>query len=187
MNEFRLRSASDYFVADPDTERLVVLPGFEISQPKKPVNNIVTWVQCFSRYTAAMSKHHPECTPGFMSHLVTVLKAYNEAEHPGWQEYDLAFREKMASIGRKDWAGMDVALYQEHCASRPRQHPTIESGRDPARGKRPSSGCVKVCWLYNDGQCYLKSCTFPHLCELCQGNHPKRLCTSRFGAEPGSR
>ena len=49
MNDFRPKSASKRFIADPETERLVVLPGFEIAQPKKkPVNNIITWIQCFS-------------------------------------------------------------------------------------------------------------------------------------------
>ena len=41
----------------------------------------------------------PKCTPGFMSHMLTVLKAYNEAEFPGWSEYDHAFRDKMALTG----------------------------------------------------------------------------------------
>ena len=58
------------------------------------VEDIFTWIQCFSRYTAAMAKEYPGCTPGFMSHLLTVMKAYCEAKQPEWQEYDVAFREK---------------------------------------------------------------------------------------------
>lgn len=106
MNDFRSRSAGDRYVLESDTEKLIVLPGFEVSQPrKKPVEDIFTWIQCFSRYTAAMAKEYPECTPGFMSHLLTVMKAYCEAKQPAWQEYDLAFREKMAATGRKTGQG----------------------------------------------------------------------------------
>ena len=83
MNDFHPRSASDRSIAESDTEKLIVLPGFEVAQPrKKPVDDIFTWIQCFSRYTAAMAKDHPECTPGYISHLLTVMKAYGEARQP---------------------------------------------------------------------------------------------------------
>ena len=87
---------------EANTEKLVILPGFEVAQTRKrPVTSIITWVHCFSRYTAAMAKQFPECTPGFMSHLLTVLKAYREVEEPAWRLYDEAFQEKMASTGPK--------------------------------------------------------------------------------------
>ena len=119
MADFRPRLLADPTSVDTDTEKLVVLPSFEVSQPhKKPVNNFITWIQCFCRYTTAMSRHHPECTSGFLSHLLIVLKVFNEVEHPAWREYDEAYREKMASTRERAWSGMDVALYQELCASR---------------------------------------------------------------------
>ena len=69
------------------------------------VEDIFTWIQCFSRYTAAMAKEYPGCTPGFMSHLLTVMKAYCEAKQPEWQEYDVAFREKWPRWARKTGQG----------------------------------------------------------------------------------
>ena len=78
----------------------------------------------FARYTAAMAKNLPDCTPGLMSHLTTVLKAYAEVEEPAWWEYDEAFREKRASTGERSWSGMDVSLYQVLCGSRPRRRST---------------------------------------------------------------
>ena len=82
MSDFHPRSSLDQTTSKTDMEKLVVLPGFEVSQPrKKPVNDCITWVQCFCRYTAAMSKHNPDCTVSFMSHLLIVLKAFSEAEH----------------------------------------------------------------------------------------------------------
>ena len=122
MNDFRPRSANDWPVSESDTEKLLVLPGFEVSQPwKKPVDDIFSWIQCFSSYTAAMAKEYPQCTAEFMSHLLTVIKVYSEAKHPAWQEYDVAFREKMAATGEKNWTGMDVSLYHELCSSRTKQ------------------------------------------------------------------
>ena len=184
MNDFRPRAAGDRSISESDTEKLIVLPGFEVSQPrKKPVDDFFTWIQCFARYTAAMAKEYPECTPGFMSHLLTVMKAYCEAKQPAWQEYDVAFREKMAATGKKDWTGMDVSLYHELCSSRPRQVGTPEEARLGLKRMRPALGGPKVCWLYRDGECTLNNCKFTHRCEWCMGNHPIRACSSRSGGD----
>ena len=165
-------------VARWDAEKLVVLPGFEVTQPRKrPINNIITWVQCFAWYTAAMAQHTPECTAGFMSHLLTVLKAFNDAEHPAWREYDEAFREKMASTGKKNWACRDVTLYQEAVGARAKlRNPQVNERREEYKRKRPGASRSGVCWLFNDGVCHLKGCKFPHECEICRGNHPRHLC-----------
>ena len=151
MADFHPRSTTDPSTVENDMEKLVVLPGFEVSQPrKKPVNNFITWVQCFSHYTATMSKQYPNCAPGFLSHLLIVLKAFND---PAWREYDEAFREKMASTGQKAWAGMDLALYQELCASRQKMRSPQMERKDilsGSGGKQPASGRGSVCWLYRD-------------------------------------
>ena len=135
----------------------------------------------FSQYTATMAKEYPECTPGFMSHLLTVMKAYCEAKLPAWQEYDLAFKEKMTATGRKDWTGMDVSLYHELCSSRPKQVGNPNEARLGQKRKRPTSGGPKVCWPYNDGECIIKNCKFAHCCELCMGNHSNQACSNRSG------
>ena len=45
MNNFSPRSAGDCFISESDTEKLIVLLGFEVSQPrKKPVDDIFTWI-----------------------------------------------------------------------------------------------------------------------------------------------
>jgi hypothetical protein len=85
----------------------------------------------------------------------------------------------VTSTGNKSWSGMDVALYQELCGSRQKQR--VESRG--AGGKRLMSWRDNVCWLYSDGICMHTPCKFPHLCELCQGNHPKRYCSKRGGAD----
>ena len=190
LADFLIRSSLDWSSSELETEKLVVLPGFEVSQTrKKPVSNIVMWVQCFARYAAAMAKHFPNCTPGFMSHMLTVMKAFREVEEPAWRLYDETYREKMASTGNRAWTGMDVALYQELCGSRPRRKvvkPTLDV-KVPTRslGKKCPSGSQKslVCWQF-DGDCsFGKSCKLPHLCEVCRGNHPKYRC---MGSSIGS-
>lgn len=177
----------DKIPAEPDTERLVVLPGFEISQARqKPISNIITWTHCYARYTAAMAAAYPTSMPGFMAHLVTVLKAYTEVEDPAWRLYDEAFREKMAATGCKLWEGMDIQVYQEVCAGRLRRKvPAAQVGESSGNGvrggmkraweeRRPGPA---VCWQFNTGACrYGTSCRFAHSCGICFGPHPKFRC-----------
>ena len=56
---------------------------------------------------AAMATKFPDCTPGLMSHRLTVLRAYSEVEDPAWQLNDIAYRKKMAAMGQKMWSGME--------------------------------------------------------------------------------
>ena len=44
-----------------------------------------------------------------------VVKAYLEAEEPGWRLYDEAFREKMAATGVRLCKGVDVQVFQGTC------------------------------------------------------------------------
>ena len=58
----------------------------------------------------------------------------------------------MASTGKKNWAGMNVALYQEHGGSRPKQHAAqVGEKKEDNRRKHPLSGRPWVCWPYNEG------------------------------------
>ena len=191
MGDLRQSTAVEKMSLEADTQRLVVLPGFEVSQARqRPVSDIITWVHCFGRYTAAMAQKFP-CASGFMSHLLTVLKAYTEVEEPAWRLYDVAYREKMAAMGLKSWSGMDVQLYQEVCGGRPRRKATPQADMKGAAGtsnpKRPGEGRrPAVCWQFNDGGCtFGRGCKFPHACEICRGGHPKCRCPSMLG--PGKK
>ena len=180
LNEFRIRTPLERVSGESETQKIVVLPGFEVSQAKtKPIRDIVTWMNCFCRYTAAMASVHPKCTLGFMSHILTVLKAYVEVEDPAWRLYDVSFREKMAATGVKSWKGMDVQLYQEICGAKLRKR-QLESGS----GRIVEDKGFKVCWKFNnDGGCKFGSnCKFPHLCEICGEGHAKVSC-GRFIAQ----
>ena len=103
-----------------------------------------------------MAQHTLECTAGFMSHLLTVLKAFNDAEHPAWREYDEAFREKMASTGKKNWACRDVTLYEEAVGARAKlRNPQVNERREEYKRKRPGTHSLLIvlaCVLQTSGQ-----------------------------------
>jgi len=146
------------------------------------------WTQCFAKYTVTMAKKFPECIAGFISHMLTVFRAYREVEDRVWRLNDEAFRDKMASTGVRIWLGMEVKVYQEICGGRPRKG----AGRPDAEGKMMSSsvGTKKpiagrrplVCWQFNKGVCsYGLKCKFAHVCETCQGQYSKKQCRTVGG------
>lgn len=77
LGELRPRNPLEKMGPD-DTHKLVVLPEAR----HRWISDIITWTHCYARYTAAMAAKFPTCTGGLMAHMVTVLKAYTEAEAP---------------------------------------------------------------------------------------------------------
>ena len=162
---------------ESETQKLVVLPGFEVAQAKqKPINNIIVWANCYARYVAIAN---PASMPGFMAHMITVMKAYTEVEDPAWRSYDETFREKMAATGCRLWQGMDVQLYQEVCTGRLRRKLPEQGGSGLRTGVKRTGEerQMAVCWQYNGGGCRFSTmCKFVHACGICYGPHPKWHC-----------
>ncbi len=102
--ELRPKNPMEKVPRESETQKLVVLPGFEVAQEKqKPINNIIIWANCYARYVGAMAIANPASMPGFMAHMITLMKAYTE---------------------------VDVQLYQEVCAGRLRRKLPEQGGVD---------------------------------------------------------
>ena len=129
---------------------------------------------------AAMARVSPECTPGFMSHMLVVLKSFMEVEDLGWRLYDDVFREKMAATGVKQWGGVDGQVFQGTCWGLPKCNGRSLVVKQQGGGgvKRPlCTTRANVCWQFNDGWCrFGSSCKFPHKCEMCGGRHGRLKC-----------
>jgi len=190
LGELHPKSVLERLPLDTEIQKLVVLPGFELAQAKqKPVSDIITWMRCLAKYTAGMSKEYPQCTPGFMAHMLAVLKAYVEVEDPAWRLYNEVYQEKMVATECRHWTGMDVQLYQEVCAGRLHKKLTGQLGEPLMPGpvnKRPrEERRLPVCWQFNTGRCsYGTSCKFLHACEGCYGPHRRSQCRREVGGRP---
>ena len=91
--------------AEPDPHRFVILPGLEVTQAcKKPIRDVLTWVQCFNIYIAVMAKKYPDMVPEMLAYLLIVLRAQREYEEPAWHVYDEAFWDKAAGTGNRKWS-----------------------------------------------------------------------------------
>ena len=104
LAELKVKSRLEKEVLDLEEDKVVVLPGFEVTQARRrPIKSFWVWVQCFARYMVVMARVSPECMPGFMSHM---LKSYMEVDYLGWRLYDEVFKEKMAVTGvAVGWSG----------------------------------------------------------------------------------
>ena len=107
MSIWQTSSPGHVFTGYPQNLRLKNLWCSRVpDQEKKTISSIILWALCFAKYIAAMAKQFPDSTPGFMSHMLTMMKTFHEVEEPDWRQYDKAHKEKMAS---RAWSGMDVA------------------------------------------------------------------------------
>ena len=81
LQDFKPRTGVGKDVTGIECEKLVVLPGVEVAQSRRePILSILTWVQCYGKYVAAVSQKFPEAVAGMVGHLLVVVKAYLEVE-----------------------------------------------------------------------------------------------------------
>ena len=76
--------ANEALNPEPDPQRHIILPGLEVSRPKKKqVTDIISWTQCFLVYIAIMHQKFPDKVPKMIAYMLTILRAQQEFEDPG--------------------------------------------------------------------------------------------------------
>ena len=98
---------------------------------KKPVSNIVLWVQIYCSHGKTVSQLH-----------TGIYEPYVDGDEG--RLYDKAYREKMSSTGNRAWA---VALYQELCGSRPRRKVVADVSPCQITGEKAPLGWSEVAGL----------------------------------------
>ena len=119
------------------------MPGMEVTRAaKKSIEDILTWVQCFTTVIAILSTKFPEAVPDLMAYMLSIIWAYQEYEHPKWCNYDEAFRDKAATTGNQKWSVIDSHLYNQTFTGRARKLPVCTHCRASTHHTEgcPSSG-----------------------------------------------
>ena len=79
---------------------------------QRRVQDVMTWVRCFTLYVAVMAKKKTDMIPCMVAHLHTVLKLHQKApQSVAWLEYDIQFRMEMAAREDRVWTGGDPWQY----------------------------------------------------------------------------
>ena len=93
---------------DPQgTQKLLVTPNLEISRfRKKPINDILTWMQCFTVHMVVLAKAKRDCITKLDAYMLTIITAAQDYEHPAWERYDRAYRDEAAATRNyPNWPG----------------------------------------------------------------------------------
>ena len=84
----------------------------------KLVTSILEWVQCFSLYTAIISKKQPDRVADLLAYQSLIIDAHREYKGDYWSGYDRRFRQRAAATQSIHWASIDSTLWSLAFASR---------------------------------------------------------------------
>ncbi len=80
---------------------------------KRPVTDIVTWMECFSVMAAIITAKAPERAPHLFAYQRLIVRASQSFEGPAWVSYDAQFRRKASLTRSWEWGTPDSPLYNE--------------------------------------------------------------------------
>lgn len=98
--------------------------GTRQSQRRRPVTDILTWIECFSSMAAIITCKFPEKAPQWFAYQRSIVSASQLFDGPAWVSYDTRYRRKAAISQSFDWSDIDSGLYSECFTGRARVRPT---------------------------------------------------------------
>lgn len=78
---------------------------------RKHITFILEWVQCFSFYTAVISRQQPEKVPDILGYQSLIIKIHWEFQAEYWMGYGCRFRQRAAVTYMEKWANIDPTLW----------------------------------------------------------------------------
>ena len=173
---------------------------------RRPVTDILLWIECYASMVAVLSSGFPQKTPELMAYQKTIVRAYRSFSGDEWVTYDSCYRRKAAVTKSLDWGEVDFTLYNETFTGRAKpiarckfrlseHHISSECTYAPEMpSHKPESvtsarlhydtgkSYIPTCHLFNnkaENICRFNPCRFGHGCIVCQGAHPASQCRSR--------
>ena len=144
------------------------------------VEDILTWTEAFTIYQMVICASHPHRWSDLTKYKLLIIQTAHHSPGRSWLEYDVAFRKDAAATGASDWSRMNLDLYNFHLRSpAPSSSLPSSSGSPlPVTTSRGSSARPPYCNSWNRGQCLwpFGDCRFCHLCNSCNGDHPRVRC-----------
>lgn len=145
-------------------------PGLSIAPTKAAaIKSIEQWVRAFEIFCTV----HLRTRPGDAIPLIKYGRSVQNlaAQDGDWAFYDNNFRAARASsVGVGKWDVVNWELWME---ARNR----VSSAKPFRAGKFPGSRGL-VCYAFNSySSCKRKTCSFPHVCRNCRGDHSVTKCT----------
>ena len=158
-------------------------------QKRKQTTDILTWIQAYSRYMAALLSSDTtskEEAAGLAAHLHMVLQLSKDIGSQ-WLKYDRDFREWAAAKSLRKWGDLNFPIYGQCLAAHQKQafpitSPFLPKWQKPTANARKGSpynqpsSCLK--WNFQD-HCDRSPCHFSHRCYHCGRQHKGKDCRSK--------
>ena len=148
-------------------------------------------MQCFSLYTAIISKKQPDRVADLLAYQSLIIDAHREYKGNYWSGYDRRFRQRAAATQSIHWASIDSTLWSlafvsrgttsqckycfstshsaEYCDLNSSAQPSTSSIQTPSR-YRDQAPRRRVCFEWNESPlptCSRPNCSYEHICYLC--------------------
>ena len=151
------------------------------------IQDILTWTEAFTIFQMVMCSTHAHRWPDLTKYKLLIIQTARQSAGRAWLEYDLAFCKDAAATGASDWSWMNLDLYNFHLGSpapvTTQQSPN-SSSTTVAAGRGYSSRLLSLppppplLHSWNNGHCRwpFGECHYCHVCNSCDGDHPKVSC-----------
>ena len=77
----------------------------------RSVQDMLTWLQCYSLYVRVIGPQHPSRIPELMAYQANIVRASQDYTGLAWVRYDSAFRRQAALTGLTWWSAINPTLY----------------------------------------------------------------------------
>jgi hypothetical protein len=145
----------------------------QAAKPSGSIRNIDQWFRAFHIFVSVYTQKYAEQAPDLMKYADTVQRLSKLAGEEAALYYDEEFRRLREAMGDiLSFKDVHMETYNQALAKGLFRSKT----RQPAF--KPKFGSKKVCFAFNSGNCKRRTCSFAHLCQKCNGGHPKRDCSS---------
>ena len=81
------------------------------SRRARSVQDIFTWLQCYSLYVSVIGPQHPSRIPELMAYQANIVRASQNYAGLAWVCYESAFRRQAALTGLTRWSAINPTLY----------------------------------------------------------------------------
>ena len=82
-----------------------------MTNQRKLIPDLTTWMQCFSVYTSVLATRDTEHIPELLAYSRDIMRASRQFKWPSWVIYDATYRRHMAETGQRDWSKVDPSIY----------------------------------------------------------------------------
>ena len=166
---------------------------------RRPISNIIEWVQCFNVYLSVMCRTCPGRIPDLLAYQMLIIEASMVYEGNAWLGYDRRFRQAAAATPDKQWSKTDTDLWHlaftgmarrtmcVHCLSLAHKSSqcnwadeasdmtSSNSWAHPRSDLRSQSNGICRSWNRDPRPgCSFPNCKFQHICAYCARN-PARM------------